>query len=89
MSAQGDKLRGEKTRLHQLSTDARALLDSTTEIAEDRKAEDKRWSGPQAERVRGELKLWKGKLGTMADRLDAEGGQRGRDADTADSKSGH
>lgn len=88
MSAQGDKLRGEKARLHQLSTDTRALLDSTTEIAEDRKAGEKRWSGPQAERVRGELKVWKSKLGTMADQLDTEGVQRGRDADTADNKSG-
>ncbi|WP_433892034.1 hypothetical protein [Streptomyces sp. CA-111067] len=88
MGAQGDKLRGEKTRLHQLSTDTRALLDSTTEIAADRKAGDQSWSGPQAERVRGELKVWKGKLATIADQLDAEGGQRGRDADAADSKFG-
>jgi len=86
MSAQGDKLRGEKGGLRQLATDTRTLLDSTTETAEDRKAGDQRWSGPQAERIRGELRVWKGKLGTMADQLDSEGDRRGRDADLADAE---
>lgn len=86
MGAPGDKLRGEQTGLRQLGTDVRSLLDTTMTIANDTKAGDNRWSGPQAERVRGELSVWKRKLHTMADNVDAEANQRGRDATAADVK---
>jgi hypothetical protein len=88
MSAKGDKLRTEKSNLHQLAKDVKALLDDTVTLAQDRKAGDNRWSGPQADRVRGELSTWQGKLATMADNLDAEADKRGRDATAADAAPG-
>lgn len=84
MSAKGDQLRTEKSSLHQLGKDVRALLDDTMTVAQDVKAGGNRWSGPQADRVRGELSVWQGKLGTMADDLEAEADRRGRDATAAD-----
>ncbi|MFG1807185.1 hypothetical protein [Streptomyces sp. NPDC049040] len=88
MSAKGDKLRTEQSGLTQLAKDVRGLLDSTIAVAEDRAAGDNRWSGPQAERIRGELSVWKGKAHTMADQLDTEATQRGKDATTADGETG-
>lgn len=89
MSAKGDKLRTEQSGLTQVAKDVRGLLDSTITVAEDRTAGDNRWSGPQAERVRGELSVWKGKMHTMADQLDTEATQRGKDAAKADSEGGN
>jgi hypothetical protein len=88
MSAKGDQLRTEKSNLHQLAKDVKALLDDTVTIAQDRKAGANRWSGPQADRVRGELSVWQGRLGTMAGNLDTEANKRGRDATAADAKPG-
>lgn len=85
-SSQGDKLRAEQGGLRQLAHDVRTALDPTITIAADNAAGDHRWSGPQAERIRGELGVRQGKLRTMADQLDTESGQRGRKADTADAK---
>lgn len=86
MSTEGDKLRGEQAGLRELSGEVRGLLDATITVADDTKAKANRWSGPQAERVRGELSVWKRKLLTLADDLDATANQRGRDATTADAK---
>jgi hypothetical protein len=86
MGTEGDKLRGEQTGLRELAGAVRDVLDTTITVADDRKADDNRWSGPQAERVRGELSVWKRKLLTLADDLDAAANQRGRDATTADAK---
>src|SRR5689334_22342209 len=86
MSAEGDKLRGEQSGLRELAGELRSLLDATITVAEDQKAKANRWSGPQAERVRGELSVWKRKLVTMADGLDTAASQRGRDATAADAK---
>ena len=84
MSTKGDRLRTEKSSLHQLGKDVRALLDDTVTVAQDRRAGGNRWAGPQADRVRGELSVWQSKLGTMADNLEAEADKRGRDATAAD-----
>lgn len=89
MSAEGDRLRTEQSGLTQLAKDVRSLLDSTIAVAEDRAAGDNRWAGPQADRVRGELSVWKGKAHTMADTLDTEAGQRGKDATKADKAAGN
>lgn len=86
MSTEGDKLRGEQSGLRELAGEVRSLLDATITVAEDQKAKANRWSGPQAERVRGELSVWKRKLLTFADDLDTAANQRGRDATTADAK---
>jgi hypothetical protein len=88
MSAKGDKLRAEQRSLTQLGADVRALLDATITVAADGQAGDGRWSGPQADRVRGELSVWKGKVHTMADQLDTEAAQRGKNATTADADTG-
>lgn len=86
MSAKGDRLRTEKSHLHQLAKDVKALLDDTVTVAQDRGAGENQWSGPQADRVRGELSVWQGRLDTLGDQLDAEGNQRGRDATAADAE---
>lgn len=80
-SPEGDELRREQSELRLLSDDIREFLDKPVGIAA-----DQNWKGPNAENVRGELRLYKGKLQTMASSLDAEAGRRGRDAETADKK---
>ncbi|WUH94374.1 hypothetical protein OG900_32385 [Streptomyces sp. NBC_00433] len=88
MSTEGDRLRTEQAGLARLAADVRSLLDATATLAEDRAAGDSRWSGPQADRVRGELSVWKGRARTVADTLDTEAAQRGKDAVKADKAPG-
>ncbi|MFD9001865.1 hypothetical protein ACFV0T_12970 [Streptomyces sp. NPDC059582] len=58
-------------KIRQLAEDVRKLLDQSIEIAADQQAKaDERWQGPTAEKVRGELKVRKGRLGSMADDLE-------------------
>ena len=88
MSTGGDRLRTEQSGLTRLAADVRSLLDAAATLAEDRAAGGNRWSGPQADRVRGELSVWKGRAHTMADTLDTEAAQRGKDAAKADKAPG-
>ncbi|MFD9307491.1 hypothetical protein ACFWCB_33265 [Streptomyces sp. NPDC060048] len=63
--------------MRKLADDLRALLNEPIEIAADRNAKaDEQWQGPTATHVRGELALRKTRLGTMADELDKEAGNR-------------
>ncbi|WP_327695387.1 hypothetical protein [Streptomyces sp. NBC_00459] len=72
----------EAGKIRQLAADVRKLLDDPVEIAADSQAkQDERWQGPTAERVRGELKIRKGKLGSMADSLEKSATQRGKESE--------
>ncbi|MEV0981285.1 hypothetical protein [Streptomyces sp. NPDC049915] len=72
----------EAGKIRQLAEDVRTLLDQPIEIAADRQAKpDERWAGPTAEKVRGELKVRKGRLGSMADTLEKSATQRGKEGD--------
>lgn len=85
-SAEGDRLRGEAGKLGALAQNIRTLLDKAITIAADKDAsEDKRWQGPNAEKVRGDLGLRRWPLRTIADNLDSEAGKR-RTAGTAADK---
>lgn len=76
----------EAGRIRQLAAEIRRLLDNPIEIAADQHAkEEERWQGPTADKVRGELKVRKGRLGSMADDLEKLATQRGKEDDGAGS----
>ncbi|MDQ0930253.1 hypothetical protein [Streptomyces turgidiscabies] len=70
----------EAGKIHQLAEDIRKLIDQPIEIAADAQVKkDERWQGPTAEKVRGELKVRKTRLGSMADDLERAATQRGKE----------
>ncbi|MFD7873041.1 hypothetical protein ACFV5G_02740 [Streptomyces sp. NPDC059766] len=70
----------EAGRIRQLAEDVRKLLDQPIEIAADRHVKaDERWQGPTAEKVRGELRVRKGRLGSMADDLEKSAVRRDKE----------
>ena len=72
----------EAGKIRQLAEDVRNLLNAPIEIAADKQAKpDERWQGPTAEKVRGELKVRKGRLSTMADELEKSATRRSKEGE--------
>lgn len=63
----------EASKLRKLAEDVRTLLDAPIEIATDKGANGNgRWTGPNADAVRGELTVRKRRLGSMAVEIEKE-----------------
>ena len=73
----------EAGKIRQLAGEVRKLLDEPIEIAADKNTKpQERWAGPTAEKVRGELKVRKGRLGTMADDLEKSATRRSKEGES-------
>jgi len=64
-------------RIHELrerATKLRAFADHVQKLPDrvDGEAAKMEWSGPYTDKVRGEIKTWKGRCGSVADRIREE-----------------